>query len=654
MRIMLGPVLPKEYQEVEYIASSNGAQYIDTGYIPSYTRGFEITFETAITTRGKRYCLLSNYNQGNAQLSLEINASNAARLWLNNGNLDTTIGNLAANTKTNIYYKYENGAYSMICGETGKGAAYSTPTSAPNYSMYLFLDRMKRTSTFNTPLRIYKCEIKEQGVFIKKFVPCYRRSDNAIGMYETVEGKFYPNDGTGNFIKGNDILNNFIACKVALARLPKAYQEVAYLEGTGTQYIKTTLVPSTSLGYSIEFQASNLTYSSGVDNVFFGSRGSSKRFWVDYDMSGSNRNLLFGYGNYYRVILNLDGVTDIFKVSSNVEGNQTGHFTAIRGNQTPVTYDASSDSISGNTYPVYLFAANDAGTAKFFSKIRIYNCKIYQNGVLTAEFVPCYRKADNVAGMYDAYNGAFYPNNGTGTFNIGPEVKTSFQGIPSLPEYSLVPRTYQRISYIQCSGTQYINTDYYWTSDNTETQATIDFLSRSANGQTLYGNEEHLTSSSRYFASLLHGGSSGGFAAYVGGSAALLSTTLPSGKGTLDLKTTASKQFTVSWNNTVLNSKAYSGTVNTRSAAMTVTNNTGKIYIFSNHNSGTNGQNATGIQLVQSMKLYEFIMWDNGEKVRHFLPCIRTIDNVAGLYDIVGQKFYTNDGTGSFITGPVL
>jgi hypothetical protein len=77
---MLGPVLPKEYQEVEYIASSNGAQYIDTGYIPSYTRGFEITFEAAITTRGKRYCLLSNYNQGNAQLSLEINVSNAARL----------------------------------------------------------------------------------------------------------------------------------------------------------------------------------------------------------------------------------------------------------------------------------------------------------------------------------------------------------------------------------------------------------------------------------------------------------------------------------------------------------------------------------------------------------------------------------------------
>jgi hypothetical protein len=77
---MLGPVIPKEYQEVEYIASVNGNQYIDTGYIPTYSTGFEITIQYALTTRGKRYCLLSSYNQGNAQLSLEVNASNQQRL----------------------------------------------------------------------------------------------------------------------------------------------------------------------------------------------------------------------------------------------------------------------------------------------------------------------------------------------------------------------------------------------------------------------------------------------------------------------------------------------------------------------------------------------------------------------------------------------
>jgi hypothetical protein len=36
--------------------------------------------------------------------------------------------------------------------------------------------------------------------------------------------------------------------------------------------------------------------------------------------------------------------------------------------------------------------------------------------------IPCYRKADNVAGMYDLFSGEFYTNAGTGEFIIGPDV----------------------------------------------------------------------------------------------------------------------------------------------------------------------------------------------------------------------------------------
>ncbi|MBO7536272.1 MAG: hypothetical protein J6T34_03935, partial [Bacilli bacterium] len=41
MRIMLGPVIPKEYQEVEYIQSS-GTQYIDTGFKLNQNSGVEL------------------------------------------------------------------------------------------------------------------------------------------------------------------------------------------------------------------------------------------------------------------------------------------------------------------------------------------------------------------------------------------------------------------------------------------------------------------------------------------------------------------------------------------------------------------------------------------------------------------------------------
>lgn len=37
--------------------------------------------------------------------------------------------------------------------------------------------------------------------------------------------------------------------------------------------------------------------------------------------------------------------------------------------------------------------------------------------------------------------------------------------------------------------------------------------------------------------------------------------------------------------------------------------------------------------------------------VKHLIPCYRKSDNVCGFYDIIGNEFYTNKGTGKFIAG---
>ena len=50
------------------------------------------------------------------------------------------------------------------------------------------------------------------------------------------------------------------------------------------------------------------------------------------------------------------------------------------------------------------------------------------------------------------------------------------------------------------------------------------------------------------------------------------------------------------------------------------------------------------------MKLYYMEIYDNGTLVRYFVPCVRESDGEIGLYDIVNQKFYANEGEGSFIT----
>lgn len=45
-------------------------------------------------------------------------------------------------------------------------------------------------------------------------------------------------------------------------------------------------------------------------------------------------------------------------------------------------------------------------------------------------------------------------------------------------------------------------------------------------------------------------------------------------------------------------------------------------------------------------------MRKDGDLVRDFIPCYRKLDNVAGLYDMVNDEFYTNIGTGTFTLGP--
>ena len=44
------------------------------------------------------------------------------------------------------------------------------------------------------------------------------------------------------------------------------------------------------------------------------------------------------------------------------------------------------------------------------------------SNVLVRDFIPCYRKSDNVAWLYDLVNNIFYTNSGTWTFTVWPNV----------------------------------------------------------------------------------------------------------------------------------------------------------------------------------------------------------------------------------------
>ena len=74
------------------------------------------------------------------------------------------------------------------------------------------------------------------------------------------------------------------------------------------------------------------------------------------------------------------------------------------------------------TCPVnlYLFKINSANGGNHNSYTTMYYAKIWDNGTLIRHYIPCYRKYDNVIGMYDLVNSTFVE--GVGVFTKGSDI----------------------------------------------------------------------------------------------------------------------------------------------------------------------------------------------------------------------------------------
>lgn len=76
-----------------------------------------------------------------------------------------------------------------------------------SYSMGLFGERTSELLfTRRLNLRVYRFTIKESGILVRDFIPCYNVETNVVGLYEIIERKFYSNiSGSSQFEKSNKI-----------------------------------------------------------------------------------------------------------------------------------------------------------------------------------------------------------------------------------------------------------------------------------------------------------------------------------------------------------------------------------------------------------------------------------------------------------------
>lgn len=73
-----------------------------------------------------------------------------------------------------------------------------------NIALFARMDGSNNLERFShRKIRIF--QIRENGIIVLDLVPCYRKSDGEIGMYDLVSNTFFTNAGTGTFTKGADV-----------------------------------------------------------------------------------------------------------------------------------------------------------------------------------------------------------------------------------------------------------------------------------------------------------------------------------------------------------------------------------------------------------------------------------------------------------------
>lgn len=202
------PRLPDTYQEVEYIQaatySSNmllGLEITDNNY------DIDVLFEITNLTRGTNYVL------GGGLTTIERqNNINAFILYYDSSQFkfeDHSKINTGIVPQANKPIRFRTDRSNVIFNVDSNEYVYprdTTPftiSSSRIYNFLLFGATLESDSYINRNLRLYNCKIYYNSNLVRDLVPCIRKADDIVGMYDLVNNNFYIS-GQNNYVPGDN------------------------------------------------------------------------------------------------------------------------------------------------------------------------------------------------------------------------------------------------------------------------------------------------------------------------------------------------------------------------------------------------------------------------------------------------------------------
>lgn len=204
--------------------------------------------------------------------------------------------------------------------------------------------------------------------------------------------------------------------------LPFDYKELDYIETDGASYIDTLYVPSQNIRVNLKLKtpasiptASTTLFYSGSGSSFYGFALSSSTISGKYKVFF--RSGVFN-GEY------LDTLTDY-----EIDFNKSNFYL---NNELLYEFDSTITFTCPYTLPIFCQYYASTKAINFAPNgTRVYFAKIYDDGELVRDLIPCIRVSDNEVGFYDKVNDVFYENLGTGSFTYGKVIDNPIKDVVS-------------------------------------------------------------------------------------------------------------------------------------------------------------------------------------------------------------------------------
>lgn len=428
--------------------------------------------------------------------------------------------------------------------------------------------------------------------------------------------------GTAGIALGNGVYVKFMAGAYVTAEFDGSsewvYESFQPFYSTGSFTLENVHIIARNTRYCVHDEMGNST-----------APYSSKYINCHMEYTNTRQNVKYiqciggGLGLHGNILI--DG--GFYKSSTTYGAKSYGSYGTPQNCQQPISYhnsyqeNADSKVVIRNVYLADrgYFRFGNYGSSTILSNVEISGCSVGLPTMNMFETVD----STNVNISYVLFNNII--RNTAVPFDFSRII-----GLYENGEYNanaIIPSEYQQIAYLRSTGTQYIDTGIK-PSGNDRITMTAQFTSINTDGgDTAFGSRDSVSTNSFLFSAA---GIEGGYFEIAYGDNPLIPTgtitsdtnmhnfTLDKGKGYVD------------------NALCYDYTPQTFSCNYNA-------FVFA-RNQGGSMQEGTGANL----KVYGYRHYKNGVLSARLIPCKRKSDNVLGMYDLVGNTFLTNAGTGDF------